>query len=325
MSKSLPLASILLVSYNQESVIKEAFESLLAQTYESLEIIVADDFSNDKTKSILKNIAANYKGKIKIIFHESEENLGVCGNINRSIRLCSGQMIFLAAGDDVSLPDRCKKVMDRWLQLDKKPDLIASDAFDFSYDGVILGNKKIDLLEKYQSPIDWIKSPPYFFGSTFSLSSRLVKDFPPIDPKMLAEDHVLVFRAIISGGAVTISEPLVKHRRGGVTKREYQSLSEKIKKLKIGYLDKYRYINQILSDAKDHPDFKLLVKHFEVQQKECELANQLFCLNKPIDKIMKCFLFDGPSIFFKAKILTYSTFPWLLKPIFEIKFLFKKY
>jgi glycosyltransferase involved in cell wall biosynthesis len=74
MSNLLPRASILLVSYNQESLIKEAFKSLLSQTYENLEIIVADDFSSDTTLSVLKNIAADYQGAIKIIFHESVEN-----------------------------------------------------------------------------------------------------------------------------------------------------------------------------------------------------------------------------------------------------------
>jgi len=325
MCKSLPLASILLVSYNQELLIKEAFESLLLQTYDNLEIIVADDYSSDNTKIILKNIAANYSGNKKIIFHESVENLGVCENINRAIRLCGGEMIFLAAGDDISLPDRCKKVMNRWLQLDKKPDLIATDAYDLSYEGNIIDVKKIDILEKYQGPVDWMRSPPYFFGSTFSLSQRLIKAFPSIDSEMLAEDHVLLFRAILSGGANTLSEPLVKHRRGGVTKREYQSLNEKIKKLKIGYLDKRRYIHQILSDVKDYPDFKLLNKNFEVHLRECELAIELFSLNKSIEKIARCIKFNGPSIFFKVKILTYSTYPWLLQPIFKIKSLIKKY
>lgn len=325
MSNLLPLASILLVSNNQESLIKEAFKSLLAQTYENLEIIVADDFSSDTTLSVLKNMAADYQGSIKIIFHESTENLGLCENINRSIRLCNGDMIFLAAGDDISLPDRCKKVMGRWLKLDKKPDLIATDAYDLSFEGVILDVKRMDLIEKYQNLLDWMRLPPYFFGSTFSFSKRLVEKFPPIDSRLLAEDHVLLFRAIISGGANTLSEPLVMHRQGGVTKRKYLDLNEKIKKLKIGYLDKCRYINQILSDGKNHSDFLLLVKHFKVELAECELAIQLFSLNKSLEKTFLCIRFGGPSIFFKAKILTYSTFPFVLKPIFKAKSFFKKY
>lgn len=319
-----PRASILLVSYNQEKFIKEAFESLLNQTYENLEIIVADDFSADRTKSILKGIASNYVGNKKIIFHESDKNLGLCENINRAIRLCNGELIFLAAGDDVSLLNRCKKVMDLWLKLNKKPDLIATDAYDMSYKGKTLGVKKIDSLENYHNLVDLIKNPPYFFGCTFSVSKRLVDQFPPIDPAMLAEDHVLLFRAIISGGAHTLAEPLVLHRRGGVTVKKYIGLSEKIIKLKIGYKDKYRYINQIIADARDSSSKDLLVEHFEVELNECKLAIELFDSNKSAQKVLRCIQYDGLSIFFKVKILAYSTFPWMLEPIFKTKWLLNK-
>jgi glycosyltransferase involved in cell wall biosynthesis len=325
MSSSLPLVSILLITYNQEKLVEESFRSLLAQTYPSIEIIVADDFSKDKTRLIIEEIAKNYFGNIKIIFHDTKFNQGVCENINQAVKLCQGEMIFIAAGDDISLPNRCETVMTEWLKHDKKTGLIATDAFDMTLDGVILGTKKTSIFQNYAGLKDWIENPPYFFGSSHSWSSNFLKKFPPLNQNLSAEDHLMVFRAIISDGALTISEPLVKHRRGGVTLKKYISLTEKIQKLKVGFPDKYTLLQQMLMDAKDQVDLPLLKKYLAIEISECELAIRLFNSESISQKIIRCCKFDGTSIFFKLRLLTYTAFPSILKPIFWLKKFVRKY
>jgi glycosyltransferase involved in cell wall biosynthesis len=325
MSRSLPLASILLITYNQEKLVEESFRSLLAQTYQSIEIIVADDFSKDKTRLIINEIAKSYSGNIKIIFHNAQFNQGVCENINQALKLCQGEMIFIAAGDDISLPNRCEKVMSKWVELGKIPDLIATDAYDMDFDGNILGIKKTSIFQNYKGLKDWIKNPPYFFGCSHAWSKKLIDKFPPIDSRMLAEDHIMVFRSIISSGAYTISEPLVKHRRGGVTLRKYVDLPTKIKKLETGFNDKYIYLQQVLSDAKNQIHFNLLKKYLAIELKECELVMNFFTNTSTLSKIKTCLYWDEVSMLFKIRILTYSTFPTILMPVFWAKKFLKKY
>jgi glycosyltransferase involved in cell wall biosynthesis len=325
MSSSLPLVSILLITYNQEKLVEESFRSLLAQTYPSIEIIVADDFSKDKTRLIIEEIAKNYFGHINIIFHDTNFNQGVCENINQAVKLCQGEMIFIAAGDDISSPTRCETVMTEWLKHDKKPGLIATDAFDMTLEGEILGIKKTSIFQNYESLKDWVEKPPYFFGSSHSWSRSFLKKFPPLNQNLSAEDHLMVFRALISDGALTISEPLVKHRRGGVTLKKYISLSKKIQKLKVGFCDKYTLLQQMLVDAKDQTDLPLLKKHLAIEINECELAISLFNTKGISRKIIRCCKFDDTSIFFKLRLLTYTAFPSILKPIFWLKKFARKY
>ena len=53
-----PLVSICIPAYNNEDYISETLDSLLAQTYSNLEIIVVDDCSKDGTFSVLEQYAA---------------------------------------------------------------------------------------------------------------------------------------------------------------------------------------------------------------------------------------------------------------------------
>lgn len=320
-----PLASIILVTYNQENLVEESLQSILKQTYSPLEIVISDDFSKDKTTEKIMAVISQYQGPHQIKVNFNQQNLGLCENINEAIKRCSGEFIFAAAGDDVSLPNRCETVMTEWLKHDKNPGLIATDAFDMTLEGEILGTKKTSIFQNYAGLKDWIEKPPYFFGSSHSWSSKFLKKFPPLNQNLSAEDHLMVFRAIISDGALTISEPLVKHRRGGMTLKRYVSLAEKIKKLKVGFPDKYTLLQQMLMDAKDQVDLPLLKKHLAIDINECELAISLFNSESISQKIIRCCKFDGTSIFFKLRLLTYTTFPSILKPIFWLKKFVRKY
>ena len=320
-----PLASIILLTFNQENLVEESIDSLLNQTYSPLEIIISDDLSSDRTREKIRSKISQYHGphEIKIIFNDT--NVGLCQNINQAIEHCQGEFIFAAAGDDISLPNRCEIVMTEWLKLNKKPGLIATDAYDMAIDGHILGIKRTSILQEYKGLQDWIKRPPYFFGSSHSWSRNFLNKFPPLNPKMMAEDHLMVFRALISDGGHTISEPLVKHRRGGVTLKKYIDLATKAKILRVGFNDKYIYLKQLLTDAQQDDHFADLAKHLHPELQECQLTLDLYELKDPIKKIIRCFANDGVSFFFKMRMLTYTTFPWVLQPIFKLKKLIKRY
>ena len=322
---SKPLASIILLTFNQENLVEESIDSLLNQTYSPLEIIISDDLSSDRTREKIRSKISQYHGphEIKIVFNDT--NVGLCQNINQAIEHCKGEFIFAAAGDDISLPNRCEIVMTEWLKLNKQPGLIATDAYDMAIDGHILGIKKTSILQEYKGLQDWMKRPPYFFGSSHSWSRNFLNKFPPLNPKMMAEDHLMVFRALISDGGHTISEPLVKHRRGGVTLKKYIDLATKAKILRVGFNDKYIYLKQLLTDAQQDDHFADLAKHLHPELQECQLTLDLYELKDPIKKIIRCFANDGVSFFFKMRMLTYTTFPWVLQPIFKLKKLIKRY
>lgn len=101
-----PLVSFILLAYNQESYIREAVAGAFSQTYSPLEIIMSDDGSSDRTFAILQEMAASYKGPHKIRLIRNDKNLGIGMHFNKLMEIADGQIIELAAGDDISLPWR---------------------------------------------------------------------------------------------------------------------------------------------------------------------------------------------------------------------------
>lgn len=94
----LPLVSILVPSYNGAAFLREALDSILAQTYPNLEIILLDDASTDDTPAI----AVGYGSRIRYV--RQPNNLGIYDNVNIGIALARGSLIATYHADDIYLP-----------------------------------------------------------------------------------------------------------------------------------------------------------------------------------------------------------------------------
>lgn len=110
-----PLVTFALFAYNQEKYIREAVEGAFSQTYQRMEIILSDDCSTDSTFDILNEMASNYRGSKKIIVRKTEKNRGTLLHVADVAKIAKGNLIILAAGDDISKPHRTKVIVRTWL------------------------------------------------------------------------------------------------------------------------------------------------------------------------------------------------------------------
>lgn len=103
MVERIPRISVKIITYNQEKVIKRTLDSLIQQKEYIYEICISDDCSKDKTWGILQEYASLYHGFIKL--HRNEQNQGIFRNIENSLGLVSGDLVYSLSGDDV-VPDK---------------------------------------------------------------------------------------------------------------------------------------------------------------------------------------------------------------------------
>ena len=98
-----PLVSLILITYRDFQHVYEAIDSMLAQDYPAVEMIVADDGSADfPGEKIEAYIREHKQGNVsRVEVYSNETNLGTVRNMNGAHAKCKGKYIVALAGDDV--------------------------------------------------------------------------------------------------------------------------------------------------------------------------------------------------------------------------------
>lgn len=97
-----PLVSCIVPVYNGERFLAETLDSILAQTYQPLEIIFVDDGSTDDTRAIVEG----YGDRVRYL---PQEHRGIAATCNIGLRAAHGDFISFHDADDLWLPDKTEK------------------------------------------------------------------------------------------------------------------------------------------------------------------------------------------------------------------------
>lgn len=111
---TMPRATLIVLAFNQERYVEAAIAAALAQDYPNLEIILSDDNSSDTTFAVMERAAAAYRGLHRVLTNRTARNAGILSHIYQAVAKASGELIVLAAGDDVSFPHRVTTLVRRW-------------------------------------------------------------------------------------------------------------------------------------------------------------------------------------------------------------------
>lgn len=93
-----PLVSILVPCYNGATHLRQALDSILAQTYPDTEVLLLDDASTDETATIATSYAD------RIVHVRQPANLGIYDNVNDGLVRARGEFIATYHADDIYLP-----------------------------------------------------------------------------------------------------------------------------------------------------------------------------------------------------------------------------
>ena len=96
-----PRVSILMPVYNVAPYLREAMDSILAQTFQDFELIVLDDCSPDNSAEILDTYTDE-----RIVRYRGEKNMGLSNVLNVGMQLARGEFIARMDSDDLSTHER---------------------------------------------------------------------------------------------------------------------------------------------------------------------------------------------------------------------------
>ena len=104
-----PQLSVVMTVHNHERFVEQALESVVAQTFGNLEIVVVDGGSTDNTASIIDTYAARCASHPITVVHR--ENGGAYAAINHGLALARGDVVALIGGDQLFAPTRLAKML----------------------------------------------------------------------------------------------------------------------------------------------------------------------------------------------------------------------
>jgi len=210
-----PLVSFCLFTYNQENFIEEALDGALRQTYSHLEIIISDDCSTDRTYDIIKGLLKDYNGPHQIILNRNESNIGLVEHVNKVLYdISNGEYVVMAAGDDISLPNRVEESINFILKQEEEIVALSSSREIINENSELSKNQRQDTENNiiFDGSYYYSKDYKHVNGPTRVLSRKLINAFPKLNTNCNTEDTTFLLRAFLYGNVALLKDKLIKYR-----------------------------------------------------------------------------------------------------------------
>jgi glycosyltransferase involved in cell wall biosynthesis len=101
-----PVVSVIIIFLNGDPFIREAVDSVHAQSYPDWELLLVDDGSTDDSSAYARGLAAQHPGRIHYLEHPGHENRGMSASRNLGLANARGRYVALLDADDVWLPGK---------------------------------------------------------------------------------------------------------------------------------------------------------------------------------------------------------------------------
>jgi len=199
--------SVALAAYKGEDFIGEQLKSILTQLNDTDEVIVSDDFPQGKTREIVLEIAA---GDSRVKYIEGPAS-GLIMNFENAIKNCTGDYIFLADQDDVWLPDKVEKVIEKF---EEGADLVLHNAM------VTDGKLKVtdtSFFSSHGTKTGYFNNilKNSYMGCCMAFKAELKDKILPFPENLPMHDQWIGLLAEKTGKVSLVQKPLILYRRHG--------------------------------------------------------------------------------------------------------------
>ena len=211
-----PLVSVVMATYNGEAFIAEQIDSLLAQSYAPIELIICDDGSSDNTVEIIESYMKEHPA---ITLYQNSKNLGFVKNFEKGIGLSSAKYIALCDQDDVWESNKLEIQMEALVKQELVssiiPVMVHSDLCVVDVENRVQHDsyfkfKKYTLKET--KDLGHIAGPSGVMGNTILFNAALKEKILPFPNCIAFHDQWIALVNEVCGKRVTVRRPLVRYR-----------------------------------------------------------------------------------------------------------------
>ena len=226
--------SIIICTYNRADYISHTLNSILAQTYQSYEVIVIDDASTDDTEEIIKKYLSLEK---RIKYFKNEKNLGIPKSRNKGVVLSQGEYIAMLDSDDYWLSAEKIAKQIEVLDSDKELGLIGTgiiciDENDQEIKKDIFAIEDYEIRERILAKNQFMQSSVVFRKDAYKVAGGYQEKFT------VCEDLDLWLAIGSKYKFANIIEPMVAYRlhSGGISKSRKLEIAQTTDEI----IDKYK-------------------------------------------------------------------------------------
>lgn len=204
-----PLVSVIVVTYNQRNYIAQAIESAIAQDYPNVEVIVADDSSDDGTSDIAKE----YERRNGALSHlRQATNVGITENCNAGLSRARGRYIAWLGGDDQFLPGKLKKQV-ALFRSEPSLALVGTDVEVFFEDESPSEVVRCPVMATGQDVHKFVRAKGHIPTSAFMFDREKVPRLTCDTRLKVVSDWLFNVECAMAGGLGYVPEVLTRYRR----------------------------------------------------------------------------------------------------------------
>src|SRR5690606_15679406 len=207
-----PLFSILIANYNNSKYLTQCMESIVAQTYDNIEVIIVDDRSTDDSIVVIESLKSKYP---IIQLHQNDINRGAGFTKKRCIDLSAGELCGFLDPDDALTPEAVALMVEKHSQYEN-----ASLVYSTNYEcDQYLNVKLVNSWIKQQPSNEPVYKNTYVGHFATFKKALYAKTAGPDSALKRAVDHDLYCLLEEVGELIFVDKPLYYYRQhdGGIS------------------------------------------------------------------------------------------------------------
>ena len=198
-----PLVSVIIPTYNRAVWLREALESVFAQTWSDFEVIVVDDGSTDSSEQVV----CDFGDRVSYI---RQENGGAATARNRGVEAARGKWIAFLDSDDLWLPHKLDRCMDR-IRRESETVFLFHPMVEIDENGAVVRGRSKRPAEG--RVLDRLFAHCFVHTPTVVVRRDVLDEAGGFDPALeVCEDYSLWLRISAKHPFALVTEPLAQRR-----------------------------------------------------------------------------------------------------------------